>query len=80
VSHGPKYRRHRQSGQDIVTLTDSVGGRRDILLGKYGSKESCAGYACAIAEWEASGQSLPPKQIVAGATINEPPGELRGRV
>jgi hypothetical protein len=31
----PSYRRHKQSGQAIVTLS-----KRDILLGEYGSRES----------------------------------------
>jgi integrase len=67
----PKYRRHRQSGQAIVTLTDSAGGRRDVLLGTFGTKASRVEYASAIAEWEAAGRSLPPKETAAGVTINE---------
>jgi hypothetical protein len=34
----PSYRRHRQSGQAITTLTDGLGNRRDVLLGPYGSR------------------------------------------
>jgi hypothetical protein len=41
----PSYRRHKQSGQAVVTLPDGLGGRRDILLGQYGSKESRLEYA-----------------------------------
>src|SRR5262245_18809066 len=52
----PSYRRHKQSGQAIVTLTDGLGGRRDVLLGKHGSKESRVEYARIIAEWEANGR------------------------
>jgi hypothetical protein len=37
----PSYRKHKQSGQ-IVTLSHGYGGRRDFLLGKYGTKESRA--------------------------------------
>ena len=33
----PTYRRHKRSGQAIVTLPDGFGTRRDILLGKYGT-------------------------------------------
>jgi hypothetical protein len=48
----PSYRLHKQSGQAIVTLTDGLGGRRDVLLGKYGTPESRAEYARVLAEWE----------------------------
>ena len=68
----PSYSRHRQSGQAIVTLTDSLGSRRDLLLGKYCLKESRVEYARVLAEWEAAGRSLPtslaPKSDL---TINE---------
>jgi hypothetical protein len=36
----PSYRRHKQTGQTIVTLTDPNGQRRDVLLGKYGTSQS----------------------------------------
>jgi hypothetical protein len=29
------YRLHRRSGQAVVTLTDGLGTRRDVLLGPY---------------------------------------------
>jgi hypothetical protein len=48
----PTYRQHTQSGQAIVTLPDGLGGRKDVLLGKYGTKESRTAYARVIAEWE----------------------------
>ena len=35
----PSYRRHKQSGQAIVTV-NLDGTRRDYLLGPYGSAES----------------------------------------
>jgi hypothetical protein len=47
----PTYRCHRQSGQAIVTLTDGLGGRFDVLLGKLGTAASRAEYARIIAEW-----------------------------
>jgi hypothetical protein len=34
--HVPSYRKHRQSGQAIVSLPDGMGRRRDVLLGKHG--------------------------------------------
>jgi integrase len=55
----PSYRLHKQSGQAVVTLNDGLGGRRDVLLGEYGTTESRAEYARVIAEWEANGRRLP---------------------
>ena len=55
--HIPSYR--RQSGQAIVTLTDALGTRRDVLLGKYGSPASRQECARVITEWETSGRQLP---------------------
>jgi hypothetical protein len=52
----PTFRRHKRSGQAIVTLPDGLGGRRDVLLGKYGTATSRAEYARALAEWEAGGR------------------------
>jgi hypothetical protein len=53
----------------IVTLPDGSGGRRDFLLGKYGSKESRAEYRGRLAEWEAAGRrqrTLTINMLVAG--------------
>jgi len=45
----PSYRRHKQSGQAVVTLADAVTGqRRDLLLGKLGSRESKAEYGASF--------------------------------
>jgi hypothetical protein len=68
----PSYRKHRQSGQALVTLTDGLGGRKDILLGKHGTKESRVEYARVIAEWEAAGRTV-PRESAAGfdLTIHE---------
>ena len=46
----PAYRKHAKSGQAVVTLT-GPGGRRDVYLGPYGSRESHRQYARVIAEW-----------------------------
>jgi hypothetical protein len=67
----PTYRKHRQSGQAIVTLPDGVGGRRDILLGTHGTKQSRLEYARAIAEWEAGGRRLPQTAVTKDLTVNE---------
>lgn len=71
-NHIPQYRLHKQSGQAIVTLSDGLGNRRDITLGKYGTPESQAEYARVIAEWLANGRRLPcPKTTAPDITINE---------
>ena len=65
----PAYRCHKQSGQAVVTLTDGFGSRRDLLLGRFGSKESRQAYARALAEWEVGGGAVIATQ--ADLTINE---------
>jgi integrase len=70
-NHIPSYRLHKQSGQAVVTLPDGFGGRRDILLGKYGSSESRAEYARILAEWEATGRRRPRPAASSDITINE---------
>jgi integrase len=48
----PKYRKHKQSGQAIVTLNG-----RDHLLGPYGTKASHAEWDRLVSEWLATGRS-----------------------
>jgi integrase len=67
----PSYRLHKQSGQAVVTLTDGLGKRRDVLLGKYGTAASRAEYARVIAEWESAGRQLPGKGPNKDVTVNE---------
>ncbi len=67
----PTYRLHKQSGQAVVTLTDGLGGRRDVLLGRHGTPESRAEYARVIAEWEASGRQLKVTREACSRSINE---------
>ncbi len=70
----PKYRRHKQSGQAVVTLRGGAGGRRDVLLGKFGTAESKAEYARVIREWETNSRRLPPRAEEAAASdlsVNE---------
>lgn len=49
----PKYRKHRASGQAVVTLAGV-----DHYLGKYGTKVSRIGYDRLIAEWLAGGRAI----------------------
>jgi site-specific recombinase XerD len=68
----PSYRLHKQSGQAIVTLPDGLGGRRDVLLGKYDTPESRAEYARVIAEWETGGRRTAPARVTGQEfTVNE---------
>ena len=48
----PKYRKHKQSGQAIVTING-----RDHLLGPHGTKASKLDYDRLITEWLSSGRS-----------------------
>ena len=53
----PKYRKHRASGQAVVTLNG-----RDIYLGPHGTKASKREYDRLTSEWLANGRGLPPGQ------------------
>ena len=61
----PRYSRRRNDrNQALVTLTDSVTGRRrDDWLGEYGTPESRERYHRLVAEWEARGRRLPPPEF-----------------
>jgi integrase len=67
----PTYRLKKSGSRKyaVVSLPDGAGRRHDVLLGKYGSKESRAEYARVIAEWEAAGRSRPGAS--PDLTINE---------
>jgi integrase len=67
----PSYRRHKQSGQAVVTLPDGLGGRRDVLLGKYGTVDSRNNYLRVTAEWEANGRRLSEAASRSDLTVNE---------
>src|SRR5262245_114375 len=54
VDRLPKYRRHRASGQAVVTL-DS----HDFYLGPHGTAASRQAYDRRVAEWIAAGRRLP---------------------
>jgi integrase len=69
--HVPAYRLHKQSGQAIVTLPDGLGGRRDVLLGKYGTQESRKEYVRVLTEWESNGRRPPQSSSAPSITMNE---------
>ncbi len=54
VGRIPKYRRHKPTGQAVVTLSG-----KDHYLGPHGSRASRAEYDRLIGEWLAAGRSLP---------------------
>ena len=54
VNRAPKYRKHKASGQAIVTI-----GGRDHYLGPHGTKASKAEYDRIVGEWQANGRQLP---------------------
>jgi integrase len=62
----PSYRRHRGSGQAVVTLNG-----KDHNLGRYGTAASKAGYDRLIREWLACGRQLPVKGATSDLTIAE---------
>lgn len=51
----PSYRRHKPTGQAVVTLSG-----RDIYLGKHGSAESKKAYKRLMLEWLANDGYIPP--------------------
>ena len=65
ANHLPKYRKHRASGQAIVTLS-----ARDHYLGPYGTKVSKDLYDRLIAEWLQQ-QRQPTPDSVSTITVVE---------
>jgi hypothetical protein len=65
----PKYRRHRASGQAIVTLNG-----RDHYLGPHGSETSKAEYDRLVTEWLAHGRrcaaAATPSDATAAVSVN----------
>ncbi len=67
----PTYRRHRNSGQAVVTLSG-----RDFYLGPHGSKVSRLEYDRLVGEWLASSRCLPPGLDPGGNEANLAVSEL----
>jgi integrase len=62
----PSYRRHKPSGQAVVTLNG-----RDIYLGKWKSAASHRAYQRLIAEWAANGRTLGTPHGRGDLSVNE---------
>jgi hypothetical protein len=69
-SHSTYRRKKTKTGDySVVTLPDGFGGRKDVMLGGWGTAESKAEYSRVIAEWSAGG--LAPLTTHADITVNE---------
>jgi len=66
VNVAPKYRRHRASGQAVVTL-----GGQDFYLGPHGTKSSKAEYDRLVGQWLAAGRRLPRPAESSPITVAE---------
>ena len=62
----PKYRKHKASGQAIMTLHG-----RDHYLGPYGSVASRAEYDRIVGEWLARGRTPAAREQEYGLTVVE---------
>jgi hypothetical protein len=62
----PKYRKHRASGQAVVTIAG-----KDHYLGPHGTKASKLEYDRLIAEWLAEGRPSAPTPTVREISVNE---------
>ena len=62
----PKYRKHRASGQAVVTLSG-----HDHYLGPHGTKASRVEYDRLIAEWLAGGRHLSAPGVTKDLTVIE---------
>jgi integrase len=69
----PSYRCKKVNGYryGCVSLPDGLGGRRDLLLGIFGTKASREEYARVIAEWEAAGRRVASATTARDLTISE---------
>ena len=66
TSKPPKYRKHKASGQAVVTLSGT-----DIYLGPHGTKASRIEYDRIIGEWLANGRRLTVEAETVTLTIIE---------
>jgi len=62
----PKYRKHRASGQAVVTLDG-----KDFYLGPHGTAASRQEYDRLVGEWQAAGRKLPASGTAADLSVVE---------
>src|SRR5688572_28521966 len=62
----PSYRRHRASGQAVVTI-----GGKDHYLGKFNSPASREEYDRLIGEWLSNGRQIPEPSPQQSITVSE---------
>jgi hypothetical protein len=69
----PSYRKKATKTRvyAVVTLPDAKGGRRDFVLGRYGTSDSRQEYTRRLAEWQAPGRTLPDASRRSEITIAE---------
>jgi hypothetical protein len=70
-SRVPSYRRHKPSGQAVVTVRDQNGDRRDVYLGAYDSPESRREYARIVAELATNPTAAPTSASGSGLTVDQ---------
>ena len=68
----PKYRKHKASGQAVVTLSG-----KDFYLGPHGTKASKREYDRLVGEWQANGRRLRPESNAQGVSMAELLNEYR---
>lgn len=64
----PSYRR---KGRYAVVTLPTPDGRRDVMLGRYGSETSREAYTRVLQEWQAGGNLKGSRRIVVGITVGE---------
>lgn len=68
----PKYRKHKASGQAVVTLSG-----KDFYLGPHGTRASKREYDRLVGEWQANGRRLRPETGTQGVSMAELLNEYR---
>jgi hypothetical protein len=71
VNPVPAYRRHKPSGQAVVTVPRPGRRGRDVYLGPFGSPGSKAEYARALAQLRVGGPAVAVAPPPPDLTVNE---------
>jgi integrase len=67
----PSYRRHKRSGQAVVTIPLAGGKRKDLYLGPWKSPESKQAYARIVAQLQAGLDHAIIREVAKDLTIDE---------